>query len=170
MYVCAHVLCCVWLFVTQWTVAARILCLQNFPGKNIRMGFHLLLQGIFLTQGSHRTSCILCLLLSPALMGRFFTTVPPGESSQNYTINVYLDLLFLIPFKKKKTSNYLHCFSNPVTPCRPVINILMWNFLSLGNKIVCSFFTNITYKEIITLFYFLLSLYFWDLFLFDTSR
>ena len=28
------------------------LCLWNFPGKNTGVGFHFLLQGIFLTQGS----------------------------------------------------------------------------------------------------------------------
>ena len=36
----------VWLFVTPWTVAH-----QDFPGKNTRVGCHVLLQGIFLTQG-----------------------------------------------------------------------------------------------------------------------
>ena len=36
---------------------ARLLCPWNFPGKNTGVGYHLLLQGIFLTQGSN-----LCLL------------------------------------------------------------------------------------------------------------
>ena len=45
---------CVRLFVTLWTVALRP---WNFPGKNTRVGFHFLLQGIFPTQGSN-----LCLL------------------------------------------------------------------------------------------------------------
>ena len=31
----------------------RLLCPWNFPGKNIRVGCHSLLQGIFLTQGSN---------------------------------------------------------------------------------------------------------------------
>ena len=31
---------------------ARLLCPWNFPGKNIGVGSHFLLQGIFLTQGS----------------------------------------------------------------------------------------------------------------------
>ena len=30
---------------------ARLLCPWDFPGKNTRLGFHSLLQGIFLTQG-----------------------------------------------------------------------------------------------------------------------
>ena len=38
-------------FVTLWTVAARLLCSWDFPGKNTGVGCHFLLQGIFLTQG-----------------------------------------------------------------------------------------------------------------------
>ena len=34
----------------------RLLCPRDFPGKNIRVGCHLLLQGIFLTQGSNPSS------------------------------------------------------------------------------------------------------------------
>ena len=36
-------------FVTPWT--ARLLCLQDFPGKSTGSGCHFLLQGIFPTQG-----------------------------------------------------------------------------------------------------------------------
>ena len=39
---------------------ARILCLWNSPGKNTGVGYHVLLQEIFLTQGSN--PCLLCLL------------------------------------------------------------------------------------------------------------
>ena len=42
------------------------------PGKNIGVGCHALLQGIFLTQGSKS-------LKSPALAGRFFTTSSTWE-------------------------------------------------------------------------------------------
>ena len=38
----------------------RLLCPWNFPCKNIEVGYHALLQGIFLTQGSNPRS--LCLL------------------------------------------------------------------------------------------------------------
>ena len=44
-------------FATPWTVAHQTPLLLDFPGKNTGMGFHFLLQGIFLTQGSN-----LCLL------------------------------------------------------------------------------------------------------------
>ena len=41
------------LFATPWTVAARLVCPWNSPGKNIGVGCHVLLQGIFLTQASN---------------------------------------------------------------------------------------------------------------------
>ena len=45
---------------TPGNVAARFLCLWNFPGTNIGVGCHFLLQGIFLIQG--QTPCLLHLL------------------------------------------------------------------------------------------------------------
>ena len=44
-------LSCVQLFATPWTVAARLLCSWDFPGKNTGVGCHFLLLGIFPTQG-----------------------------------------------------------------------------------------------------------------------
>ena len=41
------------LFATPWTVAHQLLCPWDYPGKNIGVGCHSLLQGIFLTQGSN---------------------------------------------------------------------------------------------------------------------
>ena len=49
--------------VTLWTVATRLLCPWDSPGKKTRVGCHCLLQGIFLTQGSN-----------PSLFGEFFNT------------------------------------------------------------------------------------------------
>ena len=40
-------------FATLWTVAARLVCPWDSPGKDIRVGCHALLQEIFLTQGSN---------------------------------------------------------------------------------------------------------------------
>ena len=37
-----------------------LLCLWDFPGKNAGMGFHFLLQGIFLTQGSNQRLLSFC--------------------------------------------------------------------------------------------------------------
>ena len=39
---------------TPWTVAHLVICLREFPGKNIRVGCHSFLHGIFLTQGSNQ--------------------------------------------------------------------------------------------------------------------
>ena len=42
---------CVQLCVTPWTVAPRLLCPWDFPGKNTGVGCHAFLQGTFPTQG-----------------------------------------------------------------------------------------------------------------------
>ena len=57
-------------FVTPWIVAAKLLCLWDFPGKNTGMGRHFLLQGGLPDPGIE--------LVSSALAGGFFTTEPPG--------------------------------------------------------------------------------------------
>ena len=41
------------LFATPWTVAYRLLCPWDFPGKNTGVGCHFLLQGNFPIQGSN---------------------------------------------------------------------------------------------------------------------
>ena len=46
-------LSCVALFVTTWTVAPRLLCPGDSPGKNTGVGSLSLLQGTFPTQGSN---------------------------------------------------------------------------------------------------------------------
>ena len=61
------------LFVTPQTVATSLLCPRDFPDQNTRVGCHLLLQGIFPTQGSSPH------LLSPALAGELFTIVLPNQ-------------------------------------------------------------------------------------------
>ena len=56
--VCTWSLILVQLFVTPWTVAHHgLLCLWDYSGKNTGVCCHIVLQGIFLTQGSN-----LCLL------------------------------------------------------------------------------------------------------------
>ena len=57
---CAWLLSGVWLLATPWTVASRLLCPWDSPGKNTGVGCHALLQGIFPTQGSNPSlfSCI----------------------------------------------------------------------------------------------------------------
>ena len=41
------------LFMTPWSIATRLLCPWDSPGKNIGVGCYFLLQGIFPTQGSN---------------------------------------------------------------------------------------------------------------------
>ena len=57
------------LFAPPWTVASRLLCPWDSPGKNTGVGCHFLLQGSFPTQGSNLH------LMSPALAGGFFTAM-----------------------------------------------------------------------------------------------
>ena len=66
----------------SWTVAR-----QDFPGKNTRVGCHVLLQGIFLTQGLNLS--LLC------LVGRFFTT-----SAINFIFIVFKVDLFIFSCAK----------------------------------------------------------------------
>ena len=53
-YSCVHaqLLSRVRFYVTPWTVAFRLLCPQDSPGKNAGVGSHSLLQGIFPPQGT----------------------------------------------------------------------------------------------------------------------
>ena len=64
--VLSHVL----FFATPWTVPLRLLSPRDFPRQEYWSGCHFLLQKIFPTQGSNP---------SPALVGRFFATGPPGK-------------------------------------------------------------------------------------------
>ena len=60
------------LFVILWTVAARLLCPWDSPGKNAGVGCHALLQGIFLNPEIEPTP-----VMSPALSS--LPPVPPGK-------------------------------------------------------------------------------------------
>ena len=56
--VCAHVICCVQLFATAWTLALQVPLPMKISSKNTGAVCHFLLQGIFLTQGLNRVSCV----------------------------------------------------------------------------------------------------------------
>ena len=60
MYLCAQSLSPFWLFVTPWSTSHQALRPWDFPGKKTGVGCHLLLQGIFPTQGLNPH--LLCLL------------------------------------------------------------------------------------------------------------
>ena len=77
---CACMLSCfslVWLLATPWTVASRLLCPWDSPGKKTGVGCHALLQGILSYLGIEPTS-----LMSPALAGRFFTANATWEAQR----------------------------------------------------------------------------------------
>ena len=65
-------------FGTLWTVAHRLLCPWDFPGKNTVVGCRALLQGIFPTQGSNPH--LLCLLHWQV---GSLPQAPPGKPSQH---------------------------------------------------------------------------------------
>ena len=74
----------VWLFATQWTVAARLLCRWDSPGKNTGVGCHALLKGIFLT---HRSNLHLLRLLR--WQAGSLPLVPPGKPSRERNRKYY---------------------------------------------------------------------------------
>ena len=59
-----------------------LFCPWDSPGKNIGVGCHVLLQGIFLTQGSNPH------LMSPALAGGFFTCSSTWEAQERGNVLV----------------------------------------------------------------------------------
>ena len=59
-FACLHCLSHVQPCATPWTIACRLFCPWNFPGKNTGVSCHFLLQRISQTQGWN--PCLLCLL------------------------------------------------------------------------------------------------------------
>ena len=82
---------CVPLCATPWTLASRLLCPWDSPGKNAGVGCHALFKGIFPTQGMNPTS-----LTSPALAGRFFTTCSAWEA-QIHSDGPHLGHICILP-------------------------------------------------------------------------
>ena len=80
MSVCAFT--CILLFVNLWTfLSYRLFCPWNFPGNDIRVSCHFLLQGIFPIQGSK--PLLLCLLHWQA---DSLPTAPPGKLLESVRI------------------------------------------------------------------------------------
>ena len=65
------------LFATPWTVAHEAPLTMGLSRQEYWSGLHVLLQGIFMTQGSNPH---LLSLASPALAGGFFTTSATWEA------------------------------------------------------------------------------------------
>ena len=65
----------------------RLLCPFDFPGKNTGMGYHLLLQGVFLTQGLN--SCLLHFLHWQAVSLPLSHLGSSKEFRVNYTVDCF---------------------------------------------------------------------------------
>ena len=79
MCVCAQSLSHVWLFAIPWSFQVPLS--MGFPGKDTGLSCHILLQGIFLTQGSNPP--LLCLL---HWQGDSLPLVPPGKPKSLYIV------------------------------------------------------------------------------------
>ena len=64
----------VWLYVTPWTIAHRLLCPWGSSGKNTGVGYHAVLQEIFLTEGLNPHVLRLLLWQKGSLL-----LAPPGK-------------------------------------------------------------------------------------------
>ena len=73
---CGCVLSCAWLFVTPWTVAHQALLSMEFFRQEYWSGLPFPSPGDLPDPGIEPTSPVF-----PALVGDFFTTVPPGKPS-----------------------------------------------------------------------------------------
>ena len=87
MSVCVCTLSCVWLFVTPWTVAHQAPLSMESSRQEYWSGLPYPtsrdLPNPRIKSGSP---------VSPALAGRFFTTVPPGKPSLSYEISLYMQM------------------------------------------------------------------------------
>ena len=87
----SHVL----LFATLWTVATRLLCQWDSPGKKTGVGCHALLKGIFLT---HRSN--LHLLCLPHWQAGSFPLVlpekPSWERNRKYSMQHLVRISFIL--------------------------------------------------------------------------
>ena len=70
-----------WLFVTPWTVARQSPLPMEFSSKNTGVGCH------FLLQRSSWSRDWTASRVSPALVGKFFTTVPPPQGVMRIALN-----------------------------------------------------------------------------------
>ena len=77
----AQLVSCIWFFAMPLTIPTRLLCPQDYPGKNTGMGCHILLQWNLPHAGIKPTS--------PALAGGFFTTEPPGKALDKDMVSLF---------------------------------------------------------------------------------
>ena len=93
----AQLLSHVWLFVALETIACQAPLSMGFPGKNTRMAFHALLQGIFPTRGLSQS-----LLHLPHCRWTLYTSEPPDHLRQ-ISSDVWLNEQVITPIHHKIT-------------------------------------------------------------------
>ena len=96
-----HVLSCVWLFATSWTIASQVPLFMKFSRQEYWSGLPFPPQGFFPTQRSNPY------LVPPILASRFFTTEPTGKPVEkcSYLLPVTWPLLVFW----FKVSRWLDC-------------------------------------------------------------
>ena len=115
--VCVHMLSHVWLFATLWTVAHQAALSMEFSRQEHWSGLPFPLPGEF-SQPRDRTLS----LASPALAGRFFTTVPPGKPPSN---SICCSFCWVV------LARYPH-----LPPAHDCFRFLAWDFLCLNLRYV----------------------------------
>ena len=93
----------VWFFATPWTIACHALLSMEFSRQEYWSGLPFPTPGDLPDQGIEPT-----FFVSPALAGRFFTTVPPGKPK---------DLLLLFSLSVMSNSLWLHALQHSRLPC-----------------------------------------------------
>ena len=97
------------LWLHRLSDSLRLLCPWCFPGKNDGVGCHFLPQGIFPTQGSN-----MCLYVSPALAGGFFTPSTTWEDSPGKKLlNVYRVQAILKGMTEDEMAGWHHRLDGP---------------------------------------------------------
>ena len=124
------------LFATLWHVATDLLFPWDSPGKNIGVGCHFLLQGIFPTQGSNPR-----LLACLALPADSLLIAPPGDFTQRILLHLE-DILFTV-FMKDGADN-LKWMKNRL-PCSVYYSSKMYSASFLWTGITLSLLTLIKF-------------------------
>ena len=107
---------------------ARLLCPWDSPGKNTEVGCHILLQGIFPTQGSN--PCLLCLL--PWQPGSL-SLAPPGKPQERLAVTRW-SLLNMDTPKIKILSFWSGFLPQTGRQLGKMPWILQWQFRNLGSE------------------------------------
>ena len=143
----------VWFFATPWTVAARLLCPWDSPGKNTGVGCHVLLQWMVPNQGSN--PCLLCLLNWQV---GSLPLAPPGKSQTqccSYHIITFLTFKSICIYLFILIALGLCCFVQAFSSCSEqglvlvvVMDFSLWWLLSLCHRILaCRLLIHCTTRE-----------------------